>query len=763
MEEAGVEGAATTARALARAPFKAFSCPLSTMSLISPRAALSSLLGSSNRANQSAPAPDSLIGSKPHATPDASASVRRKNAARSASKRSEAWSSEFFGSGKVSSWASKLRSEKKPSTDLEPPPVVTAFGVTGILESHIGLPPPELEVFGEAGILQSTRGHTPVGEHGRTKQAEATALADFFKQHADCELLPGGRVRCATTNTELPLSIHWLRKHWEGHKYRRAAEKLAAHALAVQVAAEEAEAWTMVDVENVDAVRMDRVFAAACAVTAEIEAREEAEAAEAARAERHAVPPETPPSSLLAEGSPCEASTMDRIFAAACAVTEAALDNGEAAAAGEGQALKALLKPDDRAPPPEPEAQSAAPGESPIAQSPAAPTPGLAEQAEAPLSSTSSVRTTRQTRSSRRPPPPPKGATERLDGARLVLGPTQDDEPPAPPTAAPPASPSKPEPATPTLVGAMPPAVPLSGARPAALAVPTTAEGVGPLGRATAGVTPSPDAAVMCQREWLQKELESCESGATTPLLPAPDAPDAPGGSLEASNAVPPPLVLPPALSEGATATASEVEAAEEQRADELRKRYTRMRVAELRAALLTLGLATDGTKPTLVARLVELAAAPAAATEEVAASDAPIDKDTVSAPEPPEPAEPPEATELEPAEAATAGAAAAPPTLGPETVRAMRVVELRAALAERGLSTEGYKPALTARLLQAEAARLMQAAAQAEAGTEGTSQAAAMQAPEAPEPEPDITASKRPQRSARSAMPIRSTRSTAR
>ena len=238
------------------------------MSVVSNRAALGSLLGSSKRVN-STPSEHKLIGSKQTPT--------SKN-------NSAAWSSEFFQRNKLSSWTSKSRSNKYDAVaPEEPPPFFEAFGVTGVLENHVGHLPTEAEAFGEVGFLQSMRGHTPVGEHRRANESEATELAEFFKEHADCELLPGGRVRCATTNTELPLSIFWLRKHWKGHKYRRTAEKLDAHALATQIAAEEAEAWTMVDVDNVDAARMDRVYAAQCALTAELEASAQGKAAEAER------------------------------------------------------------------------------------------------------------------------------------------------------------------------------------------------------------------------------------------------------------------------------------------------------------------------------------------------------------------------------------------------------------------------------------------------------------------------------------------------
>ena len=52
------------------------------------------------------------------------------------------------------------------------------------------------------------------------------------------------------------------------------------------------------------------------------------------------------------------------------------------------------------------------------------------------------------------------------------------------------------------------------------------------------------------------------------------------------------------------------------QRADELRTRYSRMRVEKLRSALRMLGLTTDGTKPVLIERLIEMVDAAASIAE---------------------------------------------------------------------------------------------------------------------------------------------------
>jgi Ran GTPase-activating protein 1 len=67
------------------------------------------------------------------------------------------------------------------------------------------------------------------------------------------------------------------------------------------------------------------------------------------------------------------------------------------------------------------------------------------------------------------------------------------------------------------------------------------------------------------------------------------------------------------------------------QRADELRKRYSRMRVEELRWKLRKLCLTTDGTKPVLIGRLIEMADAAASIAE-----PAFVPEDVVEAPQQP-------------------------------------------------------------------------------------------------------------------------------
>jgi hypothetical protein len=67
------------------------------------------------------------------------------------------------------------------------------------------------------------------------------------------------------------------------------------------------------------------------------------------------------------------------------------------------------------------------------------------------------------------------------------------------------------------------------------------------------------------------------------------------------------------------------------QRADELRKRYSRMRVQELRWKLRKLGFTTDGTKPVLIGRLIEMADAAASNSE-----PAFVPEDVVEAPQQP-------------------------------------------------------------------------------------------------------------------------------
>ena len=67
------------------------------------------------------------------------------------------------------------------------------------------------------------------------------------------------------------------------------------------------------------------------------------------------------------------------------------------------------------------------------------------------------------------------------------------------------------------------------------------------------------------------------------------------------------------------------------QRSDELRKRYSRIRVQELRWKLRKLGLTTDGTKPVLIGRLIEMADAAASIAE-----PAFVPEDVVEAPQQP-------------------------------------------------------------------------------------------------------------------------------
>jgi hypothetical protein len=74
------------------------------------------------------------------------------------------------------------------------------------------------------------------------------------------------------------------------------------------------------------------------------------------------------------------------------------------------------------------------------------------------------------------------------------------------------------------------------------------------------------------------------------------------------------------AAQEAAEKAAEDAAAVDAQRADELRERYSRMSVEELCSALRTLGLTSDGTKPVLIGRLIEMAGA--AATEPAAATE---------------------------------------------------------------------------------------------------------------------------------------------
>ena len=430
-------------------------------------------------------------------------------------------------------------------------------------------------------------------------------------------------------------------------------------------------------------------------------------------------------------------------------------------------------------------------------QLPAAPIAVLDEQLEAPLSTTKM--TTRQTRcngrSSQRPHPPPKDATDVLDATRLAR----------PGTAPPPCSPCKEvEPAALSLSApAEPASAPLrrpagsctraSAARLAQLTVPASPEGVRPLGctavEVTSGpgelvewstprdeVAPSPSAARAgawagmegreSQRSWLQREFESCESEVTTILARGEHLlqGELPPAISDAISELPP--AISDAISEGADAVALASNAApvDEKRAEELRKRYSRMRVEELRSALRTLGLTSDGTKPVLIGRLIEMVgAAPTQPATIEAEAEAVVAPET--APEAaPEPAP-------EPAPVAAPEPAAPLATLSVEAVKAMRVAELRAALEERDLSTEGLKPILASRLLLFEAARVLTLPVKSEAEEEDLARRSGrmallahelaagnkVSAEQAPAMPP--TASESPPPS-RSGVPLRSTRS---
>ena len=112
-------------------------------------------------------------------------------------------------------------------------------------------------------------------------------------------------------------------------------------------------------------------------------------------------------------------------------------------------------------------------------------------------------------------------------------------------------------------------------------------------------------------------------------------------------------------------------------------KKLKRLKVEELRAALEGLGCDTEGTKPTLVERLVAARAA-SAAPEPVEMEAEPSPADAPAAAEP---------------------AANADAEIDPKKLKRWRVEELRAALEAVGASTEGHKPALVERLVAARTA----------------------------------------------------------
>jgi hypothetical protein len=271
------------------------------------------------------------------------------------------------------------------------------------------------------------------------------------------------------------------------------------------------------------------------------------------------------------------------------------------------------------------------------------------------------------------------------------------------------------------------------------------------------------------QRSWLQREFESCESEVTTILARGEHLlqGELPPAISDAISELPPAISdaiseLPPAISDAisdgadAVALASNAAPVDEKRAEELRKRYSRMRVEELRSELRTLGLTSDGTKPVLIGRLIEMVGAPptqpatieAEATEAVVAPEAVPETAPVAAPE-------------------TAPLA----TLSVEAVKAMRVAELRVALEERDLSTEGLKPILASRLLLFEAARVLTLPVKSEAEEEDLARRSGrmallahelaagnkVSAEQAPAMPPTASESLPP---SRSGVPLRSTRS---
>ena len=127
-----------------------------------------------------------------------------------------------------------------------------------------------------------------------------------------------------------------------------------------------------------------------------------------------------------------------------------------------------------------------------------------------------------------------------------------------------------------------------------------------------------------------------------------------------------------------------------------------KMRVVQLRAALAERGAPTDGTKPALVARFVAATAAGAPAgggKDDAPARAAASPVAAAPAAPPPLPAGARDAVVFLSACAPDSGAGL---LVAP---RKMRVVRLRAALAERGGPTDGTKPALVARFVAATAA----------------------------------------------------------
>lgn len=136
-----------------------------------------------------------------------------------------AFSGEFFG-------RRGTFSRKRGKT----PAVISVFGEEGILEDTVGEMPKVIKALGEEGVLQTMRGPTPkwalaeeVEERARVAKSECDALviAEFVEKHPDAQMLPSGKIKCTTTGHEMPLNLFWLSAHWEGKKYAKAVAKKA--------------------------------------------------------------------------------------------------------------------------------------------------------------------------------------------------------------------------------------------------------------------------------------------------------------------------------------------------------------------------------------------------------------------------------------------------------------------------------------------------------------------------------------------------------
>ena len=122
--------------------------------------------------------------------------------------------------------SSSKMSASKPQLATTPTPMsVEAVGTRGIFQAKPGPAPAEVEVFGLKGVFGSVRGPAPskaaAVAQGREAEYNSEGVRAFLASHTDAELLPGGVVRCTKTRYEMPARLEDMEAHWKGRRYRR--------------------------------------------------------------------------------------------------------------------------------------------------------------------------------------------------------------------------------------------------------------------------------------------------------------------------------------------------------------------------------------------------------------------------------------------------------------------------------------------------------------------------------------------------------------